>query len=105
MAQSFCYDCTSAPIQPLAPQPNSHNRPRTSSRLGPSFRQIRLAFSHHLRRRLAGEVGVGEAAGQAVEAQQPLDRQQHLRLTAHAGPECGGEQAFASGATFLDWGI
>jgi hypothetical protein len=84
VAQLYCCDCTSAPIQPLASHPSSPNRPRTSSRLGPGFRQIRLAFSHHLRRCLAGEVGVGEAAGQAVEAQQPLDWQQHLRLAADA---------------------
>jgi hypothetical protein len=77
-------DGVTVPIQPLPLHPNSPNRPRTSSRLGPGFRQIRLAFSHHLRRRLAGEVGVGEAAGQAVEAQQPLDWQQHLRLAADA---------------------
>jgi len=38
-----------------------------------------LAFSPSAR-----EVGVGEAAGQAVEAQQPLDWQQHLRLAADA---------------------
>ena len=33
--------------------------------MGTSFRQIRLAFSHYLRWRFAGEVGVGEAALQA----------------------------------------
>ena len=51
-----------APTSPQLSQP-----PPQQLRLGLSFRQIRLAFSHHLRRRLAGEVGVGEAPGQACD--------------------------------------
>jgi hypothetical protein len=65
-------DGVTVTIQPLPLHPNSPNRPPTSSRLGPGFRQVFLPFSHHPRRRLAGAVGVGEAPGQGVEAQQPL---------------------------------
>ena len=79
--------CLSIHTSPQLPQPPPHQL-----RLGLGFRQVGLAFGHHLRRRLAGEVGVGEAAGQGGEAQQPLDRQLHLRLAAHAGPGCAGGQ-------------
>jgi hypothetical protein len=60
-----------APTSPQLPQPRPHQF-RLGLGLGLSFRQTGLAFGYHLRRCLAGEVGVGEAAGQGVEAQQPL---------------------------------
>jgi len=53
---------SAAPTSPQLSQPPPHQL-----RLGPGLRQVGLAFSHHLRRRLTGEVGIGEAPGQACD--------------------------------------